>query len=451
MSVSPQKPAPSLWRQFLPLSLSDVTMALCDPLVTAAVARLPQPVLTLGALGVAKALAVFFESPIIMLLHASNSLAAARSSRRSLLRFTLLAGGLLAGMITLLTVPRVFGWIASGLLGVEPALIEPARRVLLCLIPWPAVIAWRRYLQGLLIYGGRSADVGRAGIIRVFAVAALLAIGLRLEIAGVWLAGIALISSVLIEAVVVSLAAWKQRAALRPRADSDTGLPGDLRAVWRFYWPLANSMLVVWGGRACLLGVIARAVDGPLALAAWPAAWSLVLVIANSTRMVQQVAIRNGDLPEGAVLRFSAAVGVAASASLLAIGATGVGHALLRVFVGGDAALLAGVRPVLLLSVATPLLVAIKNGCQGLLIRTGRTHRVHAGTWVEAAVLLTSAGVGAYVGIPGAKAAALAMPLSLCAETCFLRLRSTPSEAGKAFQLASSSSRADRNILLKSA
>ena len=91
----------SLWKQFLPLSLSDVTMAFGDPAITATLAQLPNARINLASVGVAKSLAVFFESPIIMLLHASNSLAGSKTSRAALWRFTLLAMGILfmVGMI----------------------------------------------------------------------------------------------------------------------------------------------------------------------------------------------------------------------------------------------------------------------------------------------------------------------------------------------------------------
>ena len=76
-----------LWREFIPLSLSDVTMACGDPLVTTTLAHLPDARTNLAGVGIAKALAIFFESPIIMLLHASNAVAADPKSRQALWRF----------------------------------------------------------------------------------------------------------------------------------------------------------------------------------------------------------------------------------------------------------------------------------------------------------------------------------------------------------------------------
>ena len=71
-----------LWREFLPLSLSDVTMACGDPLQTTTLAHLPDARNTIAAVGVARSIAIFFESPIIMILHASNALAPRSEERR---------------------------------------------------------------------------------------------------------------------------------------------------------------------------------------------------------------------------------------------------------------------------------------------------------------------------------------------------------------------------------
>lgn len=52
----------SLWAQFLPLSVSDITMAVGDPLLTTTVAHLPDARANLAALGVVKAIAVFSKA-----------------------------------------------------------------------------------------------------------------------------------------------------------------------------------------------------------------------------------------------------------------------------------------------------------------------------------------------------------------------------------------------------
>jgi progressive ankylosis protein len=111
-----------LWQQFIPLSLSDVTMALGDPLTTTTLAHLTDSRTNLAAVGVAKTIAIFCESPIIMLLHASNALAPTQSSRQALWKFTLIASGTMSLLMAIIAIPSIFTIVGEGWLGVTPKL-----------------------------------------------------------------------------------------------------------------------------------------------------------------------------------------------------------------------------------------------------------------------------------------------------------------------------------------
>lgn len=422
-SMPPQDETPglrTLWKQFLPLSVSDVTMAFGDPAITATLAQLPDARVNLAALGVAKSLAVFFESPVIMILHASNALAGSVRARKALYAFTLLLMAVLSGGLLVLALPAVFGTVGEKVLGLAPELVVPARVILMFLILWPAAIAWRRYYQGLLIRAGFGNTVARAGIARMLFVIGALGLGLLFKLPGTVLAGLALIGGVFTEAVLVTRSA-KAHGVEHVTREAQKPLPESLSAVWRFYWPLANSMVVVWGGRAALIAIVARAVDGPLALAVWPAAWGLVLLIANSTRMTQQVVIRNrGLVSDALLLRFAVTVGTAASAIVILLGMTTLGRQGILAFVGFDSSLFKRVVPVIILCSVVPFLVAMQNAIQGFLIEEGRTHRVNLATGLGTVTLLGSAGLLVARYSPGATAAAAAMVLGLVVETLVL-------------------------------
>ena len=407
----------SLWRQFLPLSLSDVVMALGDPLLTMTLVRLPMAHANIAAVGVAKSLAIFFESPIIMVLHASNALAPTEQSRRAMARFTGIAVAMLTLMLLVLLTPPVFGFVGRDVLGLQSELLLPVHRTLCLLIFWPAVIAWRRYFQGILIHGGLSDAVGRASMGRLAAVVGVLGAGYYLGLPGWFVAGTALMAGLVMEALWVTAAA---RTVAPPARHSSADLPQDISGVWRFYWPLANAMLVVWGGRALLIGIIARAVDGPAALTVWPAAWGIILVVANATRMVQQIIIRKQDEEDGLLLTFTTLLGGGCSLLLLVMGATSVGTGALTAFVGRDASLVAGVQPVILFGAAIPMLVALQNAMSGFLIRRGLTASVNVATWLGTAALLSGAFAAVKAGWPGALAAVLAMAASLLVEVAWL-------------------------------
>jgi progressive ankylosis protein len=411
-----------LWREFLPLSLSDVTMALGDPLQTTTLAHLPDARNNLAAVGIAKSIAIFFESPIIMILHASNALAPNPQSRRALWRFVLIAGGGLSLLLFIIALPFVFPILGDRVLGIPPVLIPIAQQVLFLMGPWAGAIAWRRYFQGLLIHHGQANAVAKASLWRLGTVAGILGLGFLRQ------AGLALVSGAIVEAVVVTIAARRSGVTVLPAPPTDAklqALPTNLRQVFKFYAPLANSMMVVWGGRVLLVGVIARSQDSALALAAWTAAWGVVLVIANSTRMIQQIIIKyRHKLPDRQLLQFTLTVGFVCSFVLLIMGNTSLGSGMIQAFVGNDPELVDRIRPVLQICTLVPLLVALQNATQGFLVSAGRTGTVNLSTWLGTGTLLLVATLCISLGLPGALAAAIAMVSALSIEISCLFLNS---------------------------
>ncbi|HBE20890.1 MAG TPA: hypothetical protein DEG17_12535 [Cyanobacteria bacterium UBA11149] len=427
-SAGSEIPIAQLWREFLPLSLSDVTMACGDPLITTTLAHLPDARNSLASVGIAKALAVFFESPIMMILHASNVLAPTQASRKALWQFVLLSGGGLSLLLTLLGLPIVFeGW-ADRILGVPRELSPLVGQVLLLMGVWPFAIAWRRYFQGLLIHTGHPRAVAQASLLRLGAVGLILMTGFILRLPGAILAGLALIMGVLVEAIAVTVAA-RQRGALKPPSHESLAqpiatLPTTLPQVWKFYYPLANSMLVVWGGRALLISIIARAEDASLAIASWSAGWGLVLAIANSTRMVQQVIIKyRGKVSDRRLLIFALTVGGISSSLLLLMSITGIGDQMIQSFIGSDRALVDRIKPVLLICSGIPLLVALQNATQGFLVGEGRTGTLYLATWIGTGGLLAVATIAVQSGMSGAMAAAIAMVVAMLVEVFCLLLK----------------------------
>ena len=410
-----------LWQQFIPLSLSDVTMALGDPLTTTTLAHLPDPRTNIAAVGVAKAIAIFCESPIIMLLHTSNALAPTQASRQALWKFALIASGAMSLLLALTTIPAVFAIVGEGWLGVSPSLSGTVRSVLTIAILWPLAIGWRRYFQGLLIHSGQSYAVAQAGIVRLLVVGIILAGGFTLKTNGAVVAGMSLVWGVIAEAVAVTYLARKLGATKLPELISTPELPQDVAGVWKFYAPLGGTMMLVWGARAALVGIVARAEDGAIALVAWPAAWGLVLVIANSTRMVQQIIIRNRKLlPDRLLITFAMTVGIVCSLILLSVSGTSISDAAIGWFVGNDEELIARVRPVLLICTVIPLCVSVQNAIQGFLVSEGHTWGINQAAWIGAIVMLGTAYLGAQSGQNGAIAAAIGMILGNIMEIGYL-------------------------------
>ncbi len=400
-------------------------MAAGDPLLTTTLAHLPDARSNLAAVGIARTLAIFFESPIIMLLHASNAVAADRRSRQVLWQFMLLAGGGLSFCLGLLALPVIFDRVGERFLGIPLALAGTVQQVLVLLILWPLAIAWRRYFQGLLIYHGNSKAIARASIARLVTMGLVLAVGVAVNTSGAILAGSALISGVLVEACWITIVAYRSGATVAPPTPETLTLPQNLSSIWRFYRPLANSMLVTWGGRAVLVGLVAHAIDAPIALAAWPAAAGLVLIISNSTRMVQQIIIKyQGRVPDRLLLKFALSVGGGCSILLLIVSTTTIGESIVKGFIGSDRVLADSIKPVLMIFIFMPLLVAMQNAIQGFLVSSGQTGNVNQATWIGTTILLSSAWLAISKGVGGAISAAMATVIALLIEVLWLLFKS---------------------------
>lgn len=417
-----------LLRRLLPLSLSDVVMAVGDPLQTMTLTRLADPQLTLAAVGIVKAVANFMESPIIMMLHASTALTRQRGSRAALWRFMLALGGGLTVMFVLLGLGPFYSLLMGTVFDASPALAGVAQVPFLLLVGWPFAIAWRRFFQGMLIAHGGGRYVGFASFGRLGWTLGALGVGLWLRGNGAVVAGLTMIGGVVVEALLVTRFARATGAAEAPPVDAGDDLPSSMDGVARFYAPLATTMLGVWGGRALLLAIVARAADAPVAMAAWPAALGFVVLVANASRMVQQVIIatlsscrdtRSSAL-DALLTRFALCAGLACASLLALLAWTGPGNAALSAMLGGDAPLVAAALPVFRVATMFPVLVAVQNALQGFSIFGGDTAAVNQATWIGVVTVLTLAVVLVASGVGGALAAATALVTGTVVEVAWL-------------------------------
>ncbi|HEY9802578.1 MAG TPA: hypothetical protein V6D25_19605 [Leptolyngbyaceae cyanobacterium] len=414
----------ALLTQFIPLSLSDVAMTLGDPLQTSALSRLPFPQETLAGVGVVKGVAVFLESPIIMILHASTALGGQAKSRRALWQFTVIVGLVLSGIFLFLTWEPVYNWLLLDVFGVTSSIAARGRTTFLLMFLWPFVIAWRRFFQGLLIRAQKSIAVGWASAARLTWVIVALTVGVSWRLDGAFLAGITMMGAILIEAILVTWFCMRLGAIaiLNQQANSETKkLPQTFGKVTVYYLPLASTMLVVWGARAILLSLIARSFDGSLALAVWPAAWGLLLSIANGTRMIQQVVISAyEETPKRTLITFVMIVGLSFTVIPFFLGFTDQGLFLLRQFLGNNPSLVQASRPVIQILSCLPLLLAVQNTFQGLLIHKGKNWFINLATIVAATSTLSVCGSLIFTQHSGATSAAYGMLAGVISEIMVL-------------------------------
>tara|TARA_B100000029_G_scaffold476032_1_gene519840 strand:- start:659 stop:1918 length:1260 start_codon:yes stop_codon:yes gene_type:complete len=269
-------------------------MAAEGPFLAAIIARLPSPEFNLGAYGVAFALAILIEAPVIMLMSAATSLV---KDRISYLKMRNFSRGLILGTTLLLLiflVPGVYRWLTGTLLQLPTEVADLTYGALWFFLPWPSAIGYRRFLQGVLIRAGKTRLVAMGTLIRLFAmtVAALLGY-LLLDIPGAWVGGLALGTGVTVEAIAARfMAAETVRELLAEETDSGyTGRAVTYREIATFYLPLALTSLIGLTIQPLLTFFMGRSVAPVESLAVYPVVHSLSFFFRSMGFAYQDAAI----------------------------------------------------------------------------------------------------------------------------------------------------------------
>ena len=253
-------------------------MAAEGPFLAAMIARMPGPEFNLGAYGVAFALAILIEAPVIMLMSAATSLV---KDRISYLKMRNFSRGLILGttlLLLIVLVPGVYRWLTETLLQLPAEVADLTYGALWFFLPWPSAIGYRRFLQGVLIRAGKTRLVAVGTLIRLLAmtVAALLGY-LLLDIPGAWVGGLALGTGVTVEAIAARfMAAETVRDLLAEEGNSEyTGRTVTYRAIATFYLPLALTSLIGLTIQPLLTFFMGRSVSPVESLAIYPVVHSL--------------------------------------------------------------------------------------------------------------------------------------------------------------------------------
>ena len=366
----------SFW---LPLEATWLMMAAEGPFLAAVIARLAAPKENLAAFAVATALAWMVESPIIMMLSASNALVRDGVAYFKLRRFSSALNGAVTAVMAVLVLPPVFDLVARGAMGLAPDVARLAGRSMIFLILWPGAIGFRRFYQGILISHGRPQAVTWGTAIRLSTMAAtglLLALTFRLPGASVG-AG-ALGAGVIAEGAASWFMARPTLRRLRRQDPAECAFGRSLTAgrVVRFYAPLALTSFLSFFINPLTTFFLARGRMPLESLAVLPVIVGLAFVFRTAGIAMQEVVIAfAGDsLENRRVLgRFALWVGAASTAGLAAV----VFTPLAGVWYGW----VSGLSPELtafsivpgMLLVLLPFIEAVLSYQRGVLVKAHRT------------------------------------------------------------------------------
>ena len=313
-------------------------MAIEGPFLAAIIARLADPTFNLAAYGVAFALAILVESPVIMLMSAATALVEDRQSFAKLRTFTFMMNALATALMLIVLIPPVWHLIADVVLALPPEVSRLTYWSLWILLPWPGAIGYRRFLQGVLIRSGRTRLVAYGTVIRlvVMGVTAVLIYSMD-GVPGAWVGAAALSAGVVAEAIV---ARWMTAPAIRelpevaeedpddlPLQDGRTPISGNLRQrdILSFYYPLALTSLIGLTVQPMLTFFMGRAPSPLESLAVFPVVHALSFIFRSFGLSFQEAAIarlgrRNQHV--AIISRFALLLGLTTSGALALVAFT---------------------------------------------------------------------------------------------------------------------------------
>jgi progressive ankylosis protein len=275
-------------------------MSVEGPYLSALIARLAEPKYNLAAYGIAFSLALIFEAPVIMMMSASTSLVKDYQSFKQLRKFNYRLIFLLTAIIALFTVPPVFYFVTESLIGLPEKVSHLTHIAVIILIPWPALIGFRRFYQGILIKNGYTRLVAYGTVIRLISmtITAFFLYNFT-EVAGVIVGAASLTTAVLCEAIASKLMVRKMIEKLKSEIETsdDRLTQGD---ILKFYYPLALTSLLTLGIQPFVTFFIGQSKMAIESFAVMPVVTSLVFVFRALGLSYQEVVIAlSGEKFEG--------------------------------------------------------------------------------------------------------------------------------------------------------
>ena len=408
---------------WLPLFASWLLMTAEGPLLSTAINRLPNEVVMLAALGIVFSIAVTIESPVINLLATATALVRDRSSYLQVRRFTLhwivfllITGGLVA--FTPLFDLVVLDWLST-----PPEVAQWVLPGLQILILWSPAIAWRRFLQGILIRYGHTRAIARGTVLRLIAMVLVVATCLWIgDVPGIYLAAWAMLAGVVVEAIYATIIA---RPVIAQELTMDVAEGRErltYRALFWFHLPLAATAALNLLAQPLVSLTLARLDQPTLSLAAWPLIFQAALVIQSPAFALPEVVIALSDRPgsQNNLIAFSRRLAFATSIAMVLLVTT----PLLSFYLGTiqdatpEVAELAGRG--LLFFLPLPALAVASAWIRGLLIHRGATRTVNEATVLNLVAIGSMLGLGLHLRWQGIETAAFAIIVAWVVQLVFL-------------------------------
>jgi len=282
----------AIFRFWYPLSATWLMMAAEGPLLTSMIARLDDPKHNLAAYGVATAIAMIIESPIIMMLSASIALVRDSASYHALRGFIIKLNILVTVGMLLTLIPPIFNVLAFSLLNLSPDVGELMYGCLAAMVFWPAAIGFRRFWQGLLIRAHQTRKVAIGTVVRLLTmfVTAITLVNFS-DFPGTLIGGISLTVGVICESIATRIMAHETIQAIKNEPEHFTEAPLTNRYMISYYTPLALTSLIGMASMPIITFFIGRSPMSLESLAVLPVIESFVFIFRSVGFAYQEVGL----------------------------------------------------------------------------------------------------------------------------------------------------------------
>jgi len=269
-------------------------MSVEGPFLSALIARLDEPKYNLAAYGVAFALALIIEAPVIMMMSASTAIVKDEHSFLKLKRFTYLLSGGLTLVMMILIIPPVFYFIAEDLIGLPPKVAGLTHIATIILLPWPGSIGYRRFCQGILIRNNMTRRVAYGTIVRITTMFLTASIFFTfIDVPGVVVGASALSFAVVAEAIASRL---MTRGIIKKISQVPAaGERITYKEIFHFYYPLALTSLLSMGVQPLVTFFVGKSRMALESLAVLPVITSFVFIFRAFGLSYQEVIIAKMD------------------------------------------------------------------------------------------------------------------------------------------------------------
>lgn len=371
---------------WMPLAATWLMMSIEGPFLSAIIARMPNPKYNLAAYGVAFAVALIIEAPVIMMMSASTALVKSQRSFLKLRSFSYTINFSTTLLMLVLLIPPIFNFFALEIMNLETKVADLTYWAVLLLIPWPGAIGYRRFYQGILIKNNETRKVAYGTIIRLISMSSTaIVLFISLKIDGVLIGASALSAGVIMEAASSKFMAGAALKKLRSIESADNEILS-YKGILSFYYPLALTSLLGLGVHPMVTFFMGQSRMPLESLAVLPVVNSLVFIFRSIGLSLQEVIIAlAGEHNEGIgkLKKFSFYAGISVLTALSLIAFTPMSHLWFRVISGLSPELSHFAVPAVRILALLPALTVLISFQRSILVHTRNTKPITFATAVE--------------------------------------------------------------------